>query len=143
MDALGQRHGLDLAREGDRFVAREAIAATLAPWFAARPYAEVAAALTSHRVAWGPYRTLREALADDPDCAPGRGLFEAVQSHGQAAYPAPHIPLGFGAAARVPVRPAPRLGEHTDEILLELAGVSEAELGRLHDAGIVAGPDGR
>jgi 2-methylfumaryl-CoA isomerase len=36
--------------------------------------------------------------------------------------------------------PAPALGEHTDQILLEVLGMSEAEVGRLHDAGVVAGP---
>jgi len=140
MQALGKDLRLDLAQEGNRFAAREAIAATLEPWFRDRPYTDVAAALTEHRVAWGPYRTLREALAEDADCAVGAGLFEAVAAHGQPAYPAANIPLGFSAVARGPVRPAPKLGAHTDEVLLELAGVSEAELGRLHDAGIVAGP---
>lgn len=140
MATLAVRLGLDFSREGDRFEAREAIASLLEPWFRARTLSEVSTALTKHRVAWGPYRTLREALAADPDCAPGSGLFETVTAHGLHPYPAPNIPLSFGADGRVPVRPAPRLGEHTDEILLELAGVSEAELGRLHDAGIVAGP---
>jgi 2-methylfumaryl-CoA isomerase len=140
MSALGTALGRDLAREGERFEARAEIAAALEPWFRSRPYAEVAAALTAQRVAWGPYRTLREALAEDADCAVGSGLFESLEAHGQAAYPAPNIPLGFSGAERVPVRPAPRLGEHTDQVLLELAGVSEAELGRLHDAKIVAGP---
>ena len=32
------------------------------------------------------------------------------------------------------------LGEHTDEILAELLSLSEAEIGRLHDEGVVAGP---
>jgi 2-methylfumaryl-CoA isomerase len=140
MPALGASLGRDLSREGDRFEAREAIAAALEPWFRSRSYADVADALTTHRVAWGPYRTLREALAEDADCAVGGGLFESMHAHGQPAYLAPNIPLGFSESARVPVRPAPRLGEHTDEILLEIAGVSEAELGRLHDTGVVAGP---
>jgi 2-methylfumaryl-CoA isomerase len=38
------------------------------------------------------------------------------------------------------VRRAPRLGEHTDQILLETLGLSEGEVGRLHDGGVVAGP---
>jgi 2-methylfumaryl-CoA isomerase len=54
----------------------------------------------------------------------------------------PGSPLDFGALDRVPVRRAPLLGEHTDEILADLLGLSDAEIGRLHDDGVVAGPVG-
>jgi 2-methylfumaryl-CoA isomerase len=138
--ALAKATGRNLNDEGERFHAREAITALLAPWFAARPYAEVAAALSANRVAWGPYRGLREALLEDPECAPGDGLFAALQAHGQEPYVAPCSPLRFSDQPALPPVPAPKLGAHTDEILLTLAGVSEAELGRLHDDGIVAGP---
>jgi len=37
------------------------------------------------------------------------------------------------------VRPAPRLGQHTDEVLADVLGMSGTEIGRLHDAGVVAG----
>jgi 2-methylfumaryl-CoA isomerase len=111
----------------------------LAPWFAARPLSEVREALTRHRVAWGPYRTVREALRDDPDASAANPMFTVLEQPGVGAHLAPGSTFTFSDAPRVPLRPAPRLGEHTDEILLELAGVSEAELGALHDAGIVAG----
>lgn len=140
MGALGTQLRLDLSDEGNRFAAREHITNVLAPWFAARPFAEVRDVLTRHRVAWGPYRTVRELLAEDADASLENPLFGTVQSAAGAPYLAPGSPLDFGAMARRPVAPAPRLGEHTDEILLELAGVSDAELGRLHDDGIVAGP---
>src|SRR5690606_37585790 len=45
LDRLGERLGLDLAEEGNRFRAREAITALFAPWFAARDFALVRAAL--------------------------------------------------------------------------------------------------
>jgi len=32
------------------------------------------------------------------------------------------------------------LGQHTEEVLLDVLGLSAAEFGRLHDKGIVAGP---
>jgi 2-methylfumaryl-CoA isomerase len=35
-------------------------------------------------------------------------------------------------------RPAPRLGEHTDEILSTILNLSGGEVARLHDAGLVA-----
>lgn len=40
---------------------------------------------------------------------------------------------------RGPVTPAPRLGQHTDEILAEVLGLSGGEIAKLHDAGVVAG----
>jgi 2-methylfumaryl-CoA isomerase len=39
---------------------------------------------------------------------------------------------------RRPVEPAPRLGQHTDEVLSEVLGLGSAEIARLHDAGVVA-----
>ncbi|MDB5464273.1 MAG: L-carnitine dehydratase/bile acid-inducible protein, partial [Phenylobacterium sp.] len=36
------------------------------------------------------------------------------------------------------VQPAPRLGQHTDEVLAQVLGMSGAEIAKLHDAGVVA-----
>jgi 2-methylfumaryl-CoA isomerase len=55
----------------------------------------------------------------------------------------PGLPMDFSAEPRRPTRPAPLLGEHTDAVLAEILGLSSAEIGRLHDERIVAGPDGR
>jgi 2-methylfumaryl-CoA isomerase len=53
----------------------------------------------------------------------------------------PGSPLGFSALQREPVTRAPMLGEHTDEILLDTLGLGEGEIARLHDDGVVAGPE--
>jgi len=55
-------------------------------------------------------------------------------------YLAPGSPHKFGAFKREHAR-APVLGEHTDEILSGELGLSEGEIGKLHDAGVVAGLD--
>ena len=39
-----------------------------------------------------------------------------------------------------PPQVAPILGQHTDEVLTEVLGLSASELGGLHDRGVVAGP---
>ena len=44
---------------------------------------------------------------------------------------------------RQPARPAARLGQHTDEVLATVLGLSSAQIGKLHDDGVVAGPEGR
>ncbi|MCW3016829.1 MAG: putative dehydratase/racemase, partial [Solirubrobacterales bacterium] len=53
-------------------------------------------------------------------------------------YLAPASPLDFSVSGRVAVRRAPVLGEHTGEILADNLGLSATEIGRLHDAGVVA-----
>ena len=48
--------------------------------------------------------------------------------------------------ARTPAsvrRDPPSLGQHTDEVLSQVLGLEGGEIARLHDAGVVAGPEGR
>ena len=52
----------------------------------------------------------------------------------------PGIPLEFSEIARGPISPAPLLGQHTDQVLSEWLGLGDGEIGKLHDAGIIAGP---
>ena len=140
ISALAARLGLDLDDEGNRFRARQQIAAVLEPWFHARTLAEAAGILNAHRVTWGPYRSVREALACDPDCSADNPMFRLTEQAGVGSYLMPATPLDFSRVPRLPAMPAPTLGEHTDRILLDILGLSEAEVGRLHDDRIVAGP---
>lgn len=139
-ETIGQQLGLDISDEGDRFRAREEISAALEPWFRARTLAEVRRIFDEHRVTWGPYRTVREAIETDADCSTDNSMFSMVEQPGIGSYLMPASPLDFSQVERVPAKPAPRLGQHTDEVLLDVLGLSEAEVGTLHDEGIVAGP---
>jgi len=141
--ALAARLGVDLGLEGERFAAREALCELVGPWIAARRYDEVRAAFETHRVTWGPYRSVRQALEEDPDLSTAHPMFETLDQPGIGRMLAPRSPLDFSRVPRLPVRPAPQLGEHTDEILLEVLGLSAGEVGALHDAGVIAGPTGR
>jgi 2-methylfumaryl-CoA isomerase len=67
-------------------------------------------------------------------------MFSQLDQPGIGSYLTPASPLDFSRVPRLPARPAPRLGQHTDEILLDLLGLSSAEVGALHDARVVAGP---
>ena len=138
--ALAARLDLDLEDEGNRYRARQQIAALFEPWFHARTLAEAEAILNAHRVTWGPYRSVRETIALDPDCSIDNPMFSITDQPGIGAYLTPASPLDFGRVPRLPAMPAPMLGEHTDQILLDILGLSEAEVGRLHDACVVAGP---
>lgn len=132
--------GVDLTREGDRFTAREVIAALIEPWVASRTLSEVREIFDAHEVCWGFYQTFSEAVSTDPRCSPANPMFAYVHQPGVGTYLMPGSPLEFSRADRLPPAAAPQLGEHTDEILAGVLGLSAAQIGRLHDEGIVAGP---
>jgi 2-methylfumaryl-CoA isomerase len=140
MRVTGLRLGLDLDLEGARYTARHAIAEVLAPWIAARPLSEVATAFDRAGVCWGKYQTLAALIDHDPDVTPANPIYHAVEQPGIGTYPVPGVPASFGAVTREPARRAPRLGEHTDEILADILGLDGSEIAGLHDRVIVAGP---
>ena len=131
--------GVDLSEEGDRFAAREVIGSVLKPWIISHTLAEVAEIFDAHDVCWGPYQTFTELVDDDPRCSPENPMFDLVEQPGIGTYLMPGSPLAFTGCDRLPARPAPQLGEHTDEVLDEILGLSAAAIGRLHDEGVVAG----
>jgi 2-methylfumaryl-CoA isomerase len=137
---VGPLMEVDLDTEGGRFEARHAIAAVLEPWFAKRTLAEIAAAFKGSGVLWGPYQDFRQLVQDDPQCSPANPMFGTVEQAGVGKLLVNTQPLNFVAAGRVAPAGAPRLGEHTEAVLSEILGISSAEYGRLHDAGVVAGP---
>ena len=67
-------------------------------------------------------------------------LFEPVEHPSGRRYPTPGASATFIGEQRRPVEPAPMLGAHTDEVLADLLGMAEHEIGKLHDAGVVAAP---
>ncbi|HSV81579.1 MAG TPA: CoA transferase, partial [Ramlibacter sp.] len=141
IDRLQAQLGLDFRDEAQRFEGRDAIAALLEPWFAAHPHAELVRILDEHRVCWGTYRTAGEALAQDPRVSLANPVFEPAHTSGIG----PHMTAGsavrLAQAERAPTRPAPLLGADTDAVLHEVLGLDGAAIGRLHDAGVVAGPE--
>jgi 2-methylfumaryl-CoA isomerase len=141
MAEVAVRTGLDLDDEGDRFRARDEIAARLAPWCATRSLAEVRAAFDAHGVCWGPYQDFLELVAEDPRCSPANPLFATVDQPEVGTFLSAGSPLAPNELGRVPVTPAPRLGEHTDAVLADVLGLTATEIGKLHDDGLVAGPD--
>ena len=135
--ALETRLGVSFGDEGARFVHRDTLNPVIAAAVAAWPTGRLAAAFDVNGVCWSRYRTLAGALAEEPRLFADNPVFAVVQ-HPSGAYPTP------GAAARLPLderaapRPAPVIGRDTDELLHSLLGLGAGEIGRLHDAGLVA-----
>jgi 2-methylfumaryl-CoA isomerase len=137
-DSIAQATGYDLDAESGRFEARDLIAGLLRPWFASRDLATIREAFHGTGVSWGPYQTFRQLVTEDPRCSPANPMFSEVEQPGIGRYLMPGTPLNFSGLPRSEPLPAPVLGEHTDEILAEVLRLSDSEIGRLHDAGVVA-----
>lgn len=112
-----------------------ALVAELDAGFAALPYAEIAKRLDAADVTWAPYQTPREVI-DDPQ-ALAAGCFVDTPDHTGATFRAPAGPARFPGADDGPKGPAPRLGEHTGEVLAEL-GYSAAQIEAMKVAGAAA-----
>ncbi|MFL5267667.1 MAG: CoA transferase [Stellaceae bacterium] len=140
---IGPMMDVDLDTEAGRYEARDAIGAVLARWCASRTLSEIGQAFTGAGVLWGHFQDFLQLVHNDLRCSEANPLFALVDQPGIGRYMMPGLPMDFSAEPRRPPRPAPLLGEHTDAVLAEVLGLSSAEIGRLHDERIVAGPDGR
>jgi 2-methylfumaryl-CoA isomerase len=140
--ALEAKLGVDFA-SGDRprFENREALFAVFQGAASQRDYADLEASLAAAGATFERYRTMYEA-ARDPVLVADNPLFGPSPANPSGfAYPATrsfaHIPQRQAGDPR----PAPYLGEHSEEVLAERLGLSQGEIGRLIDAGVVATSD--
>lgn len=137
-DVAASMGGLDFADEGDRFRAREEIAAVLTPWFSSRSFDDIARALDDAGVLWGPYRTFRGLVENDERAHPDtNSIWKVIDQPGIGRYPAPGSPLRFSEVGNVPPRPSPELGTDTSSVLREVLGFDGAEIERLRSEGVI------
>ncbi len=136
---IEKEKGVDLKTDAGRWMAREALVAVIEPWVAQLTAADVSAKLKTAGALWAPYQTFRE-LSRDKDAVQDNPMFTVLDQPGIGRYPVAATPLQFGAVPREKPQPAPVLGQHTDEILSGILGLSSAEIGRLHDQKVVGGP---
>jgi 2-methylfumaryl-CoA isomerase len=138
VSALEAELGVSFAKdEGLRFTHRARLYPLFERAFARRSAAELAPAFDAGGVTWGAYQPLEAAL-EDPRLYKGNPVFAEIRHPSGLSYPAPGAMATIPQDARGDARPAPRLGQHTDEILSEVLGMSGGEIARLHDDGVVA-----
>ena len=137
---IERQRGLDFAREGDRYLARDAIADLIAPWFAARGTEMACAALTAGEVCFGRYQSVRQMVAVDTACSSANPLFTELEQPGIGPLLTPGLPLRFGGSGNLAAVPAPRPGADTASVLGDLLGITGAAYDRLTDRGVVPPP---
>ena len=132
---LGVQFGAD---EGLRFQHRERLNPLFAAAFASRTAADLAPALESRGVCWGPYQTLHHAVQHDRYLSAANPVLTEIEHPGERRYLTPGSAATLPAEARGRPAPAPPLGRDTDQVLAEILGLSSGEIGLLHDAGLAA-----
>ena len=140
LPAIEKALGVDLSKEGDRWDARDAIASFMAPFIEDHTLEEIAETFDAKGVCWGPYQTFTQLVNEDRRATVNNPIFDKIDQPGVGRILAPGSPLSFSEIDRGQPTVAPRLGEHTDEILLEMLSMTSTEVGKLHDNGVVAGP---
>jgi 2-methylfumaryl-CoA isomerase len=128
--ALGTSLDADFDDEGTRYRHRHVLGALLAPWFEARPYQEVAAALDAARALWGPYRTIDDLVAAPDSLIRSSNVFCDVEHPGLGMCPAPRSVLSFDGQPpdRTPRAPTP--GQDTRRVLSEVLGAAAGNWSR-------------
>jgi crotonobetainyl-CoA:carnitine CoA-transferase CaiB-like acyl-CoA transferase len=99
---------------------RQEVIAVLDGIVAQRPLAEWVERFEQEGVWWAPAQTPAEVVAD-PQLRDNDGFVEIEGGPGGVAQRAVNGPVTFAGVARGTTGPVPGLGEHTDEVLAELA----------------------
>lgn len=133
--ALEEALDVDLTVEAERYRFRETIAAVLRPWFSSRTLEQVGRELDAANALWSRYRGMSE-LVDEFRADDSPSVLAEADQPGIGNVVSARSPLRTGAGYGEAVV-APWLGEHTDEVLSQVLGLSDAQLGRLHDRGVV------
>ncbi len=117
-----------LASNGGRVEHEAEIDRVLADWCAQHDSGEILAALDQHRVPAGPIYNV-EDMFNDPHFR-ARGLFERVEINGKPLEIPALLPRMSGTPGATEW-PGPEVGEHTEQVLREVLGLSEAEIDAL------------
>lgn len=139
LDATDLAVDASLATASGRLLHRERIEARLTEWTQARSPLEVMTTLQSVCVAAAAMLRPSDLLVDPHLMA--RNTFAELHQPQLGPLPAERSPATFSTIADPPLRPAPRQGEHTREIAAELLGLSQSEIEKVIDRGVLEVPE--
>ncbi len=132
--SLGVSFGKD---EGVRFEHRNALFPLVESRISQRTHAELKSAFDANGCCYGPYQTMKQAV-HNPVLVGKNPIFGVSKNPSGLTYPAAGAIASIPQLDRLPAKSAPLLGQHSDEILESVLGLSTGAIAALHDKGLVA-----
>ena len=136
---LENKYNTNLDDEGCRYEFRDEIVRLVVPYVANNDYNKIKSILDDNGVLWGPYQTFDHLVKHDQRCSEENPLIQIISQEGIGKFPAAGLPLRFQALEEQPVKPAPSLGEHTNEVISDMLGLPDHAIDDLHNRGIIGG----
>jgi len=127
----------DFSQEGARFQHRDTLNMIVGDAIGRHDGATLESRFAANGVCWSRYRSLAEALEQEPRLFRENPIFESIV-HPSGEYLTPGAAALMQPGTRHPAEPAPRIGQDTDAILSGLLGLGDGEIAGLHDRGVVA-----
>ncbi|MFA7666309.1 MAG: CoA transferase [Burkholderiaceae bacterium] len=118
-----------------RFEHLEVINGAVADWILSRSDAEIASRLEEAEIPYSFTLTAEDILADPHYLA--RQSIGVVDDPVLGQLKLPNVVPRFSDSPMQAIAPAPRLGQHTDEVLGSLLGLSDSELADLHSSRVI------
>jgi len=133
----GDRRTSFATDDGERFRHRDALYPLFAAAICGRDHADLAAALDAAGCVHGRYRTMLEA-AQDGRLVGENPMFSVTSDNPSGfTYPAAGSFASLSRQDRAAPRPAPRNGQHSEEVLCGRLGLSSGEFAELVDRKVV------
>ena len=134
-------NNINLQDESIRWQWRHSITEIIEPWFKIRTVKDFADDFDKIGLTWSVFRSVKEALNVDPDLTEDNPLFKKILQPNAGEFLVPRHPANFSKVENSDAKPAPALGEHTEEVLGDVLNLSDLEISNLFDDGVVASPN--
>ncbi len=119
VNQLQQQKNLDLAREADRYHARDEIKAMLSEWSEQNTYEQVADKLNQQGALWGPYQSFTELLDNDPSASTLNPMIHSLKHPTIGTFRVPGSAIRVQNTTENRITPGPQPGTDTQSVLTE------------------------